>query len=530
MSLPEILLDPRSSRQLVWRIGITGAALAAFVFAYHDVLIPLGAKQLVHPYSSVVYAMHYRIEAIVRICMVLAAILTAWTTRGLQRDRLLATALIGSSLDVYWQWYDPTAPRLWLPMLLKYAGTSYGLMQFIRFASRFSDEQLHGIPKALYRLAPVVFLIGACGFAAQFLKLPPDLNPLAQYYGYDPTRMNTRVLFNTYIIGDAVAKLVMITAAGIGFVTAPKGSRQRMLLVFVSFCGYAFGTAAHFLLRLHFTSDPDWLNDLDAGFSLALPFGLGAALLNKHFFDVEFYLDRALTATVASGALLLAYFGVEHVTGETARQWIASAVPVLGRIGVPPDAVAPLLDFLLLFAVFFIVHRLYVICEPLVERLFSSDRDKRMEALREFRDTVANSADVTTLKKGLHHALDFGADATFAHVYQLDADALGAERFDPVICYPECPTPVAGNDVAIAMLRQTRKPVKLYHHDSTALPGELALPMPVGGKLFGFLACGPNRSRVRYAPDQIEELAAIARETGATLFALQAHAARPAPV
>jgi hypothetical protein len=74
-------------------------------------------------------------------------------------------------------------------------------------------------------------------------------------------------------------------------------------------------------------------------------------------------------------------------------------------------------------------------------------------------------------------------------------------------------------------IEQLPRRLQAFHEawlrEGGCVPGAcIALPMPVGGKLFGFLACGPKPENIAYTKDEVHEIFGIARETGAALFAL----------
>jgi hypothetical protein len=525
-----------------WRWIVTACIVIAAGFAIHDSgFIHLGDPMTVHPHNLIVYRLDYIIEAaFVRIPMLLFALLATWRTRCRTIDRILTTALIGGSLDVFWQWYPVDGLAFYVPMILKYAGTSFGFMQFVRFASAFGsdDEQagpLRRTRAGLYRFAPLFLALAGIGFAAQLIRIPPALNPLWEFISqnvHDPATTVT-LLFDAYLIGTALAKVAMILGAVLGWANAREPARQAMKLVTVTFCLYALGTALHFLLRFIYPDDPPQLTYFDATASIALPIGLTTALTQRRFFDVEFVIDRALFAGILGVVLLFGYFLSEHfglkiaeLVSERFAPLVAATQIALHFFGL--DSVAkPLLDIALGLLLFLIAHGLYTRSEPRVQKLLFPDRARRLEALRTFKDEVALISDVDTLERRLLGALERDASVAFAYVFTgRELRHEGRVIFEPTIPrHHDGPEPVAisSDDPAIGSLRSLRKRHIWLRDAGSSIPGVVVFPMPVGGELYGFLTCGPSRSQ-GYQKEELDELAGIARETGATLFALRRHA------
>ena len=500
----------------VWRIIATSAILFSFFFALYDASITANHPLVIQPLSPLHYSLHHRIEAIVRCLMLAIALLTAWRGRG-KSARLLTWALIGSSLDIYWQWYGISGPLLWTAMLLKYAGTSFGLMQFLRFAASFGGGDYRGIRHYFYRAAPWALLLALFGFSAQFLKLPESAYPFGSFR-WDAA---VRPLFDAYLLGDAAMKLAMVVASAVGLATANLRERPQLLLCAGAFWIYALGTAVHFGVRTYLGHDTEALNYIDADAAATLPIGTAAVLLGKRrFFDVEYVLDRALAGTVVGGVLLVLYYLLDHQYGDWAARIAAerfSAVFNGGAVSV--ESARVVLEIIVGLLFFLLFHRLYEWCHPAIARVFFPEREKRIDALREFRTKLPAIHTVAELRE-LIGSLHDKAAIEFARVFTKD----GETGFQAVMPGgPENVAPIPAHDEAVVEMRSSLREARLDDVTATKIPGVLALPMLVGGKLYGFLACGPSVAERGYARDEIDELAIIARETGVTLFALQAH-------
>lgn len=511
------------------RIALTGLAFYALLFGLYDATqIPIGQHMALNPSSSVVYTRHHNIEAWARCLLAALGLLTLWRAKG-PSAIALSIALICSSLDVYWQWYEYNGPLLWIAMVTKYLGTALGLAAFLYFAACFGDGDLWGIRRSVRKWAWLVLLIGLAGFTAQFLKLPAQAND--QVVGpnviahfdprFNPAGIDVTPLFNTYLIGYALIKLAMPALAFIGWVRSKYLlEQQRMVIVWTGFVLYALPTAVHFIVRALSGADPAWLNYGDAAGFVALGLALTFAIFWGQVFDVEYFLDRALAATLAGGILLVLYFSADHFLGARTAGLLSGWLTT-GRsdsVMLQPPAIKGFLEVAFALLFFLLFHKVYTSFEKLIERIFSPDREQRLATLQDFQARIALLESVYDLQLQLRDAIKRGTNARFVSIFTREAD----RAYHPLDAAQEvASTPVPGDDEAVSCMQGGRA-VHLTDIVS-AIPGSLALPMPLAGQLYGFVACGPTPTEKRYAPDEVKALSAIAREAGAAIFALRMH-------
>jgi len=502
---------------MVWRLCATALALVLLLFAVHDgfMIVP-GDHMHVQRFSVAVYTAHHQLEAIVRIAMLLFALVTAWRTRCDLNARLLTEALIGGSADIYWQWWGYQDAKFWVlfPMILKYAGTSFGLMRFIQFAATFGTSDYKGIRDALYRYAPWVLLVAVFGIAGPLLRLPPAVNP---FQNWETTWAGTKDIdhiHSLYLFGDAFAKLAMIAAAYIGWRTSPSEERQRMKLVLISFVSYGLGTAIHFIGNI-FIGDAPALNWIDALLTLVLPVGLVTALFRKQLFDVQLFLDRAIGGAIVAVILLMLARQMDensHLFADKVGLWVAS---LFAGSSVRPAFIELVVGFGLGLLFFAYIHKTHGLLEKAVHRVIFPGRELRIGRLRKFDDELITIRDLPALRRRVVDVLRDSAKAQFSDVFVKEGD-----KFINVIwSQPERLADIPGNIRETSML-QDASWVQLDDRPSP-IAGVLAFPMIIAGRLYGFLAVGPSSVQARYGMDEIQALCAIARETGVTLFAVR---------
>ncbi len=512
---------------LAWRCWITAVSLLLAIFAWHDAFWIAPPYRLhFEPLLTGAYGMPDRLWALVRLCMLAFALLTAWRSRGNRPARLLTWGLIGASTNIYWQWYGywgfPGQPdsRFWIlfPLVLNYAGVAYGTMQLLRFAASFGSGDVRGIRAAVARHAGWVFwALVAFGLVPQILKLSPDITLIP---GWDDTylsRSDTRAVHAVYLLADAAAKLLMIAAAVIGWRCAQPAERRRMLLVVVAFSAYALGTAVHFV-GYALLGDSLFLHGVDAMLTLMLPVGLVSAARSNLFLDVELFVDPA----VAFGLSIVAVAVVVYLLDVGGNKAVDILSQVIGFIfrgsSINPNLVAAFTG--LTAGALFIVainHFHDRIVHHVRNRIFPG-RAERLEKLEDALADVVVSHSLERFTATMRTALYEYAKARYAQIYVRD----GRGEFLPLLAGVVGSAPVSEREPEVQTMATTGQWVQLDDVPSR-IPGVLAFPMTVSGTMVGFVVCGPSIVQARYGEDEIKKLAALARVAGAALVVLQRH-------
>jgi len=224
------------------------------------------------------------------------------------------------------------------------------------------------------------------------------------------------------------------------------------------------------------------------------------ALLRRRVLDFDFIVSRTLVVATVS-ALVVGSFallewllgtvlaGVSHATG-----WIANG------------ALALVLGLML--------HPMQKRVDAFIDLVFFR---KRFENERALRDFAKEAAFVTQRDELLNHAigkLRMHTDTRGASIL-LD----GEGRYRPVRWFGDEPTDMSENDEAILALKARHKPID-PHRYTTALRGDVALPMLARGRLFGVLLCGGRVGGEAYAPDEVDALSEFAAGVGVALEAM----------
>ncbi len=325
--------------------------------------------------------------------------------------------------------------------------------------------------------------------------------------------------YDAYLFLDAFVRALMIAAAIAGLVHASKSERQRLLLVAISCTLFAAGTIVNFsarLLPLDAVFPSDWRHIIDAVSTLAFPILLWIAILKRRLFDVEYVLSRALVYSAVIATLGLSFVLTEQLLHFFLGKWSYETVIIalLGEENAKHFDLEMIADVLVGIALTFAFKPLEELATDRAAHALAPEREKRIKLLTEFAEHLPLISDGAVLERRLVQTLERGTDAIFADVYTRDAH--GAYIPTPTSA---AAAPPIGDEVASRLARG--KPIVGAHARSMLMSAELALPMLVAGKLFGVIVCGPKRSEVSYAPDEIKQLAAIAREAGAGLFALR---------
>jgi len=234
--------------------------------------------------------------------------------------------------------------------------------------------------------------------------------------------------------------------------------------------------------------------------------GFAYALLRHRLFDFGFVVNRALVVTIISTLLLVLFsiteWGVDKLLHFEGREKNA------------------FFDALVALGVILSFHRIQHWVSHKVDQTFFHHWYEAAGKLRHFLDKAAHISQPEALQDKFMQAILEFCGARGAAFYVLDAAgnyALQASTLDMAPAAID-----ANHDVAID-LRHGGKSV--YVQDITqSLPGELALPMMVRGRLNGFLLLGQRARGDRFRPDQITLLSTAAHQYGLDMESLRVEA------
>jgi hypothetical protein len=232
----------------------------------------------------------------------------------------------------------------------------------------------------------------------------------------------------------------------------------------------------------------------------AIPFGLAYVILRHRILDIGFVINRAVVYAGVSIVVVVSFIIFEWL--------VSNFVAANSRASV-------ILQLFAALALGLSIRPIHNRVDCWVDDLFFRERHAAEAAVRKF----AHEALLVTTEDELIAAT---IDVAQRNMH-LSGCALYAARdggYAPLKSTFPNGALVSENDYAVLGMRTWHAPVEL-HGVRTQLPGELALPMTVRGRLAGFLLCGEKSSHEAIAPDEREALALLARDAGIALDSLR---------
>jgi hypothetical protein len=396
--------------------------------------------------------------------------------------------LIGLSLDLLYNFYPDPWP-LWLTAAIANAGLGFGIAQLIRYAA----GHLPSGPFARAAAAFGVFAgaaIALAGFLPVYLYFVAGMDE-GPFGHIAPTLGKLRWL--SLLI--AVVGLEAIAIAALRF--ANESRRARLLVATAGFAPLVVTTAVHACVYLVRGHDVDLAQDVDALgnalTALALAYGAGS----RRLVDVQYALNAAATATVTAAILTVIAFLGEHFIAPLIEAYIVE-MEIFKGFG---EQVRGGVELGVAFCTFLGIDRLHEWSAEFTRDLIFRHRAEHIAALREFAEGISEAAPGEIARQLVGVAVE-NAGAGGAALY-----VRKGSHFKLAVAQGEADRSIAFNDARVPELRRVR----------TGRDGSLALPMPIGKTLSGFLYCRNKRSGEDYAPDETALLALAARETGIVL-------------
>ena len=286
----------------VWRAFAFLAASVAILFAVRDAFGFTDAYAVTDAH----YELHDHVWGFVRLLMIAVGATVAWRGVEQPQGRILAGGLIGLSLNNNWWFYAADDPLLWPSGILNYLGVAFGLTQLIRFAASYGTGDWRAVRSTAGRVAP--YLGGAIA-----------LSGLMWWFSAVVFASPQPVLNTLFWLGWDAANVLIIAASVVAMLTSAPADRSTVVWILGSFSVAALGTAIHSIDRL-LEGDTLWANDLDTIAQIALPIGLGYAVLRHHALGVDFVVTRA----ALFGLLTLVVGACFSVAEGQFSGWVAS--------------------------------------------------------------------------------------------------------------------------------------------------------------------------------------------------------------
>ncbi|HEV3088214.1 MAG TPA: hypothetical protein VGX96_13425 [Candidatus Elarobacter sp.] len=303
-------------------------------------------------------------------------------------------------------------------------------------------------------------------------------------------------------IAETVLYFVFITLA---FVIGGRGAtgadaKRAQWVAWTLAAGFSGTLAAVVMLMLHVPLGPvyEW-----TGLTLiAVPFGLGYAIVRHRVVDIGFVVNRALVFGGVSAIVVIA-FGI--------LEWLLSNIFV--RVS---HITSTSLELALALALGFSLRSIHKRVDRVVDDLFFRDRHEAERALRTAARELAFVTDPRVAVERAHGELLAHTGASAVSIYVVDGTR--ALRVDPA--ESAAPDAAGIDDPALVRLRASRTPSDL-HALSTSFAGEWAFPMCVRDAVTGAVVLGPKSNGEAFAPDELGTIETVALALGNALDALQ---------
>jgi hypothetical protein len=447
---------------VAWRAFSVLAISIAVLFAIRDAL----GFSSVSAVSSLPYAFHDHLWGGVRLLMLFVAGTVAWWGAQRGQARILASALIGLSLNNNWWFYSLDDRLLWPSVALNYLGIGFGLSQLLRFAATYGDGDWMNVRRLSNRIAPY---IGA--FVAIFGTL---------WWVSALVVESPQVSFNhLFWAGWDAVNILVIVSSVIAALKASASDRTRILWVVGSFLIAALGTACHGIDRA-LQGDTTWANDLDSAAQAAMALGLGYAVLWQRALDIDFVLSRIAVLSLLGGLIAIILAVAQGLT----ENYVKSL-----KIGYP-GLVANALELGMTSAVVASYKNIEQFADNLIARWRGSreppadaGEDGRDAVLLDFAREILACRDSQAIVSRLLQMLEVFGGVRAAAVYWRNSGGFAclASHFSGA------PTSVSADDTDVVGLERAKSPYNVT--GKHRLPASLGFPMVAFGGFQGFVLC-----------------------------------------
>jgi hypothetical protein len=296
---------------------------------------------------------------------------------------------------------------------------------------------------------------------------------------------------------------VMITIAFvIGGRVAQGADRKRAQWVAWSLAaGFSgiFVSTIQFVARIPFQDWEQWLPVT----LLAIPVGLGYAIVRHRVVDIGFVVNRALVFGTVSAIVVVSFMALE---------WALSSVFV--RVS---HITSTSLELGLALVLGFSLRSIHGRVDALVDDVFFRDRHEAERALMRFAKDVAFIVEPRIAIARAHAEMVVRTGAAAAAIYVVDGHA--AVRIDPA--ETAAPDHVGVDDPALVRMRATRTFCDLRRVGESAFAGDHAFPMCVRDAVTGCVVLAAKSNGEAYAPDELATIETVTLAIGNALDALQ---------
>ena len=296
--------------------------------------------------------------------------------------------------------------------------------------------------------------------------------------------------------GTACALLGMAFAV---FGSDPERRQRARWIFWSSVVGLGGVFYALFAAVGHF---PDPANGYSAFLLLALPIGYVIATVRDRTFDVEFVANRAIVYAVMIVGLVSIFVALKGA--------IARYVSGLGGLA------STFLDLGVSIGVALSLRTLESRIQKGVERTLFRRKYDALSALEQLGAQASYYERDDVLLASVAAAIRTQFQARWVTVY-----VRGGTTYVPLAQEGLAPAePLDADDPALVKLRATGELLDLDAMHSRIAADGVVVPLTVGGRLLGAIACGPRHDFEVYDPDERAALTALGVHVGVALFAL----------
>ncbi len=430
------------------------------------------------------------IFVVINLAFIAMGALLALRRPQLGEVRALAAVLLlfGFLLTLTAQFWMP----LWLVFLIAVAVIPVqvvALATAVELATTFPDPAVRGARRIIrwscYILSPLFVALGLwsrIGFLVYGHALPDWARVIGSY--------------------PWLYYAVAITAAfWIANVRSEAAERRRVRWVSTSlgvgFCGVVLFIALTVIGHVQAA----WTSFLTLTM-VAIPFGLGYAIVRHRVVDIGFVVNRALVFGIISGVVIVAFIVLE---------WVLSTVFV--KVS---HLTSTTLELMLALVLGFSLRGIHSRVDAFIDDLFFRSRHEAERALKTFAREVHYVTDprVAVARTAAELVAHTGSPAAAVYVVA-GRDALRIDAAESA-----APERADVDDPALVRMRATRAPVALSGVAS-AFAGDYAFPMYVRDAVTGALVLGAKTNGEAYAPDELATIETVVLALGNALDALQ---------
>jgi hypothetical protein len=425
-----------------------------------------------------------------RLAFFAMALLVAWRRPDDPAARALALflACFGFGMGFDFGIFRPLWLRLFAALFVQ---TSFyiGTVAALAFACRFPNLPEHGFRAAINRWIWAIAVFGIV--VGEGLQVLGTLIP-ASTQGVRP------FLVAPFGLSIMAVTITIIAAFWTSYRSSSGSDRVRVRWVLLTF---AVGFSGLLILFPGVILHGNSQNLQYASFTIfVIPFGLAYVILRHRILDIGFVINRAVVYAGVSLIVVASFIVFEFIVGNVVQANSRAS-------GILQLCAALVLGLL--------IRPIHSRVDRWVDDLFFRERHAAEAAVRKF----AHEALLITEQSDL---ISKTVDVAQRNMHLLGCAFYTARdgRYVPLQSTFDVGPSVSENDYAVLGMRTWHAPLEL-HGVETQLPGELALPMTVRGRLAGFLLCGEKSSHEAIAPDERDALALLARDAGIALDSLR---------